>query len=129
MALKRKTPGADDAEGSEIDSLSTCQNNHDALRAQDRRRRVRHMLELKSGEFISPREVKDAATAYSALAVVRMQLKEALEGLSPLFTKEALLAVCIEVMAEDDDADGPQTKLYCHHIEDQDEAFASEVQR
>jgi len=32
-------------------------------------------------------------------------------------------------MAEDDDPDGPQTKLYSVHSEEQDEAFASEVRR
>jgi len=34
MAPQSKTPGARDAEGSEIDSLNTCHNTLDAIRAQ-----------------------------------------------------------------------------------------------
>ena len=34
MTPQSKTPGAGDAEGSEIGSLNTCQNTLDALRAQ-----------------------------------------------------------------------------------------------
>ncbi|EAQ35747.1 hypothetical protein NB311A_05003 [Nitrobacter sp. Nb-311A] len=91
----------------------------------EQRKNVREMLELKSGAFIRTREIKDAATANSALAVVKMELKEALCGLSPLFTKEVLLAVCMAVMDEDDDPDGPQTKLYCDHSDEQAEALAN----
>jgi hypothetical protein len=87
--------------------------------SMSKRQNVRALLELESGEFVLPYDIKDKDTATSAFAVVKMQLKDALHGLSPLFTKDALLALCMEVMAEDDNPDGPQTKLYLDHSEEQ----------
>lgn len=72
--------------------------------------RVRKMLELEDGRFVRPSQIDDAAMANSALAVVRMQLKEALHGLSPLFTKQVLLSVCESVVNEDIRADVAQFK-------------------
>lgn len=80
---------------------------------------VRYMLELENGLLVRPNEINDADAANSAFRVVKMQLKEALEGLSALFSKEALLALCMEVMAEDDNPNGPQTKIYSEHSEEQ----------
>lgn len=85
---------------------------------------VRGLLELENGNFVPVHAIKTAEQANSALAVVRMGLKETLRGLSPLFTKEVLLAVCMEIINEDDDADGPQTKCYSDHTDEQMEAVA-----
>lgn len=70
------------------------------------------MLELENGEFVRASQIEDAAMANSALAVVRMQLKDALFGLSPLFTKQVLLSVCNAVIDEDSNPSGHQTERY-----------------
>ena len=52
-----------------------------------------------------------------AIAVLEMQLKDVLGGMAPLFGREQLLAMCLKIINEDFDPDGPQTTSFREHDE------------
>lgn len=90
-----------------------------SMSRQQPTKNVRIWLEMMNGELVKFHLVKTHAQANGALSVIRMQLKEALDGLSPIFGKDVLLAICMELMDEDDDINAPQTKLYSDHTNEQ----------
>jgi len=74
---------------------------------------VRQALELADGDLISTRAFRAAPTDVllnSIRAAIERDIKEAISGLSPIFGKDQILALCMKIMDEDDDADGPQTQ-------------------
>jgi hypothetical protein len=71
------------------------------------------MLEIADGYFFPVKEIHStpnrAELVAQATAVLKSELKDCLWGKAPLFTREFILALVSQVMAEDFDADGPQS--------------------
>jgi hypothetical protein len=78
--------------------------------------RWRKLVEVANGTFMTPKMMEESPDSTrlvaEAVAVLRSELKEALWGLGPVFGKENLLRTCAEVIDEDFNADGPQTRTY-----------------
>jgi hypothetical protein len=74
------------------------------------------MLEVADGYFLPVKEIHSAPNsselAAQATAVLKAQLKDCLWGKAPHFSREIILALVMEITAEDFDADGPQTVGY-----------------
>jgi DNA-binding transcriptional regulator YhcF (GntR family) len=74
---------------------------------------VRAYLELEDDSFVAVSALRKhpdgEAMAQSAFAVLAMQLKDALSGMSPLFNRENVLDLCRKIIEEDFNPDGPQT--------------------
>jgi hypothetical protein len=74
---------------------------------------VRAYLELEDDSFVAVAKLREhpngEVMAQSAFAVLAMQLKDALSGMSPLFNRENVLDLCRKIIEEDFNPDGPQT--------------------
>ena len=77
----------------------------------------RHYLETSDGvirPMLSLTKMSEAerdALIDSAREVMKREIKSAIWGLAPIFGKDQVLALVMQVMAEDFDPDGPQTPL------------------
>jgi hypothetical protein len=82
----------------------------------EKRIRAVNMLEVADGYFLPTKEICSAPNSSElvsqATAVLKAQLKDGLWGKASHFGREFILALVMEIMAEDFDADGPQTVGY-----------------